>query len=496
MKHKYLTSVFLALGVVLILLPLLVRVKALNYEATMRFDVVVNETLDADVSQNVTVTNKAKDFLASSVTMNMPFDSVENLDVSSNGKQLPARVEEGRLWIEFRDKPLDTGESRELDIRYTIPKLAEDHDEVKRVIWPKFRVEKENVSYELRIILPKEWNPLIYSNLKPKINEFENTGVLSYSKVNREVEVITGKYNMKNARVGINQQSLKDRIGELNFHLREGMNFLASNRAVNITQELNGTEARLNLEPYFENKGITLLSKPELDFPAEANMNGYFEGTEKFTGTDTLDVEKLYKIMLSRYEPETNIGTWERLNVEEIIEKDRQSDLDYANSLVALYRSKSIPAHIVYGMVEYPDGRYYWHFWVVYQKAVENKVSWYEADPYLEDLTGKDYFKAIPPMRVLWDILPANSDLSDLSRDLFLLEVEDISFKDLENATAESGYITSQLNKRQISLDESVLGLSDFNNQVLVEIVLKATVMTMGIFLVSVIYLIHRKFKN
>lgn len=471
---------------------------ALDYKVNMSFDVVVKETKEAEVSQAVTVTNKSEDFLASSVTIKMPFDKVENLSVTSKGKTLPATIKDGQLWIEFRDKSLDRGESKDLEIKYTIPKLVEDLDQVKRIVWPKFTIEKEDVKYELRIIPPKDWLPLAYANLQPKASiELKNSEVLAFSEVDKELDLYLGEFTLKNARVGIEKDNLKNRIGELSFPHRDDLNFLASNDAILNIKEATGTETRLNLEPYLNTPGITLLARPGFDFEPDTTMNGYFEDTDEIKGTDTVNVETLYDILLSRFTPETNIGQWERHSVSEIIDQKKQDDLDYANSLVALYRSKSIPANIVYGMALYPDGNYYWHFWVVYQKAVDNQVSWYEADPYLEDLTGKDYFTSVPPTRLMWDMLPANSDLSELSRDIFVLQIKNMSFKKFDTNTAESGYILSQVNKSQFSSEEdSVLGLSDFNNNLLSNIVLGTVMLAMTAFLLTLAYFLHKKFQD
>ncbi len=440
------------------------KAKALGYSADMEFDITLIEDLSANINQKVLITNNSKEFLSSSLSLDFPFLSVGSLQVESEGELLPASVENGRLWVEFPGDSLDFGEEKIINIKYQIPAFVEDLGSIKGFVLPKFVVENKEASYPVRINYPIQWDDIRYSSQGVDMNyAFETRRAVVFNLVNRPLSVYVGNYSLKQADLSVMESTGGLDRQELFIPLKN-KNYFIGDESFTKREIVDGqTKARVNLKEYDKNKAMMMISKSENIFPDTQNLGSYDRGVEDFPGIDTDSPVKLYQIVLSRLNPSRSIIEWSRDSVTETLGKLSHSDLDYANTLSAVFRSKNIPVHIVYGLARYPDGKFYWHFWNVFQERDGQKLVWREVDPYLEDLTGDQYFQNLPPTRIIWGVLETESDLSDLGTDLFYIKLERLNFKYYPSSSVQAGYITSQLNRKTItpSIDStnSVLGL-------------------------------------
>lgn len=434
---------------------------ALVYSLKTEFDITVSEDLSALVNQNVVITNNSEEFLSSSLSLDFPFKKVESLQVESGGELLAATVENDRLWIEFTDNPLDFGEQKTLNIRYQIPGFVEQFGNVRSFLWPKFVVENEETDYIVKINYPLQWEDILYTSQGIDLNHaFETRRAVAFDSVNKPLRVYVGNYSLKQLNISITDNASSAGKQELNIPLKEGFYFVGDSEATTVETANGQLTAKVNLEKYFKSRGLMVITKSDNTFPDLQIAGKYYSGIGSLQGIDTDNPAKLYQIVLSRLNPSRSILEWSRNSVSEILAKTSHTDLDYANTLAAVFRSKNIPSHIVYGIARYPDGKFYWHFWNVYQERDGQKMVWREVDPYLEDLTGQQYFQNVPPVRIIWGTLGSESDLSDLNTDLFYVKPENFDLRYFSSSSTQTGYITSQLNKKTIDPvgTDSVLG--------------------------------------
>ena len=463
-------------------------VNALDYGADLEFDLTISENRTAAILQEVTITNNSPDFLSTSLSLDFPFENVSNLQVESEGVQLPASIENGRLWVEFVEQSLDYGEQKLILIKYQIPNFVETYGEIRAINWPSFNIEEQPTEYPLRINYPIGWDDVVYSTQGIDMNvAFETKRALAINKVSKPISVFVGKYSLKQAQLVIDQDVLLADRTELTLPLNDDFYISSANDSTSIKIENGSTFLSVNLAKYLESKGIRMISRVEAEFTENATLGKYHLGSDRITGIDTSDPARIYKVLSTRLTPDKEITQWTRLTVTEILEKESHSDLDYANVFVSVLRSKGIPAQILYGLAKYPDGQYYWHFWVAYLDMSTETPIWKQIDPYLGVVTGDENFQNVSPLRIVWGELKDNSDLSDLSVDLFSLRPENFQFKYFSSSSAQTGYITSQLNNQNFVVnDESVMGASTNNIEtdrgLMISIVLVSTGLSLIIF--------------
>lgn len=434
--------------------------EALGYSVIIEFDIAFGEESSAAVNQKVTITNNSEEFLSSSLSLDFPFKNVDSLQVESGGELLPANIESGRLWVEFTDNALDFGEQRTLNIKYQVPAFVEEFGTVRSFLWPKFMIENEETTYPVRINYPIQWEDILYSSQGVDINyAFETRRAIAFNSVNKPLRVYVGNYSLKQLDISIDENAGGLGKQDLFIPLKDGFHFVGDQDSTTVETVNGQMQAKVNLKEYYRSRGMMVMARSGNIFPDSQASGSYYKGVETFPGIDTDNPVKLYQILLSRLNPSRSILEWSRGSVTEILNKTSHTDLDYANTFTAVFRSKNIPAHVVYGIARYPDGKFYWHFWNVYQEREGQNMVWKEVDPYLEDLTGAQYFQNVPPVRIIWGVLGAESDLSDLNTDLFYIKPENFELKYFSSSSAQTGYITSQLNTKTVaSTTDSVLG--------------------------------------
>lgn len=442
-------------------LGLLSPAHALDYLADLQFDIQILENRSALVTQKVSITNNSNDFLTSSFSLDFPFENVESIKVELEGNAIPANIENKRLWVEFNNNAIDTNENKSFVLKYTLTNFVDVLGDIKVFSWPDFSIESVGATYPVRISYPLNWEDVLYTSQGIDGNiAFESNRAVSFTGVDSKLSIIVGKKGLKQVGMNINNKELNSSGGDLIIPVRDGLFISRTDEDVTISQDENDVTARVGLQNHPKNKNLVFYAKDITTFEEDITLGKYFEGYKKVQKANANDPASIYRALIEQFTPSLVISEWKRSSIDEIIAQNDQNDLDYANTLVGAYRASAIPAHIVYGVAKYPDDTYKWHSWVVYLKQNDtSKLIWEEADPFLGDITG-DNFLGVPPDRVIWGIIPTESDLRDVSRDIFILNPESIQVKYFDSSLIESGYITSQTNSSApiSESEDSVLG--------------------------------------
>ena len=450
-------------SVLMVAFGFLTPVHALDYVADLQFDIQILENRSALVTQKVFITNNSEDFLTSSFSLDFPFENVESIKVELDGIAIPANIENKRLWVEFNNNAINTNEKKEFILKYTLANFVEVLGDVKVFSWPDFFIESNEVSYPVRISYPLNWEDVLFTSQGIDGNiAFESNRAVSFTGVDSKLLIFVGKSGLKQVGMNINFKEANSSGGDLIIPIRDGLFISRTDEDVSISQDSNGVTARVGLQNHPKNKNLLFYAREILIFEEDLSLGRYFEGYKKVQKANTNDPFSIYRTIIELLTPSSVIPEWKRSSIDEIVAQNEHNDLDYANALVGAYRASGIPAHIVYGIARYPDDSYKWHSWVVYLKNTDGvKTTWEQADPFLADITGDNYL-GVPPDRVIWGTISSDSDLRDISRDVFLLSPENIQIKYFESSLIESGYITSQTNMSSQTNEtaDSVLGQS------------------------------------
>lgn len=438
--------------------------QALSYDLKMEFEVNLQESNAAGVTQKVKIRNNSADFLSTSMSLDFPFSTVDSLKVVSEGMPLPATIENGRLWVEFEDQALEYGENKEIDISYQIVNFVKPYGDIRGIVWPKFTIEDQEAVYPLKISYPVSWDDIYYSSEGVDMNVvFDTKRAVAFNDVKRPVGIYFGNYTLKQFNMQLDKSRLLKGETSIRVPLNSHFYITGIKESTSINRDKESSSATIDIEKYLGEIPMGIISTQENNFDENISPSTFSKGIEKIDGIESDDPSKLYKVLSAKLKPRIEITEWSRNNISEILEADKQSDVDYATVFSEVFKSKKIPSQILYGIVLFPDGNYHWHFWVSYLDKNDQKSKWKQIDPYMDAISGYESFDRITPVRIVWGQLNENSDLSDINLDLFLITPENFQLRNFTNPSAQSGYITSQLNERGHTGDVSVLGESTNN---------------------------------
>ena len=436
-------------------------VDALSYNLKMEFEVNLMESNTAGVTQKVEITNNSADFMSTSMSLDFPFPKVDSLKVMSEGNPLPASIENGRLWIEFEDQALEFGEKKQIDISYQIPNFIKVYGDIRGMLWPKFIVEDQEVIYPLKISYPISWDDVYYSSEGVDMNVvFDTQRAIAFTDVTKPVGVYFGNYTLKQLNLQLDKTRLLE--GEMSIRLPLNNNFYITGvkDSTTINRAEDTSTATIDIEKYLSEIPMGIISTQVDKFDENVSFSPYAKGIESIEGVESDDPAKLYKVLMAKLSPQREITQWSRNSIADILSSENHSDVDYATLFSEVYKLKRIPTQILYGIVLFPDGSYHWHFWIAYLDKSEEVSQWKQIDPYMEAISGYESFNKITPVRIVWGQLDNNSDLSDINLDLFTITPENFQLRNFTNLSAQSGYITSQLNDKPLTGEVSVLGES------------------------------------
>ncbi|MCA9380436.1 transglutaminase domain-containing protein [Candidatus Dojkabacteria bacterium] len=441
--------------------------KALSYDLKMEFEVNLMENNSAGVTQKVVLRNNSADFLSTSMSLDFPFAQVDSLKVVSEGTPLPATIENARLWIEFEDQALEFGETKQIDISYQVVNFVNVYGDIRGISWPKFNVEEEEIKYPLKIVYPVSWDDVYYSSEGVDMNVvFDTKRAIAFTDVTKPVGVYFGNFTLKQFNIQLDKTRLLEGETSLRLPLNNDFYISGVNESTNINRAEEVSTATIDVEKYILENPLGIISTQERKFDENISLSPYSRGIEKIDGIESNDPTKLYKVLLAKLRPQTEITQWSRKSISEILEQDKHSDIDYATVYSEVLKSKKIPTRILYGIVLFPDGNYHWHFWLTYLDKTEEESQWKQIDPFMEAVTGYEGYSNVTPVRIIWGQLNDSSDLSDINLDLFTITPEKFQLRNFTNPSAQSGYITSQLNDKPLTGEVSVLGASTNNLKV------------------------------
>ncbi len=429
------------------LLGIFLPVRADEYEVQMEFDINILENRSALVTQYLSITNSSPDFLTSSFSIDFPFEKVEALKVEMDGEPIPGNIESKRLWVEFNGDAISTNENKKFILKYTLPNFVEVLGDVHMIVWPDFRIEENDARYPVRISYPIEWEDTLYSSQGVDSNlAFDTNRAISFTEVDSKLSIFVGRESLKEVSVNLDPNKVNFAGGDLLIPIRENIFLSRIDENVKISTIEDEVNIRIGLRNFPRSKNLVFYTKDIKSFDKDLSLGKYAQNTAEEWKVNTTNPRKIYEHIMKTLTPTGFVEEWRRKTVNDIFAGSEHTDLDYASAFVFALRANNIPAHIVYGIARYPDNSYLWHSWVVYGTETGGETVWSEADPFLGDLTGDNYME-VPPDRIMWGVIAYDSDLRDISRDLFLLKPESIRLRQFDSALIESGYLMGQTNK-------------------------------------------------
>lgn len=132
----------------------------------------LDENGDANVVQDITLTNEVAEVYAKSYTVSLANFKPEDVKAESEGIEIPVRKEESgnqtSLSLDFPDIKVGKGASRNFKLTYRIRKFAQKTGEVWELLLP-YQTDIENFrSYHLTVFVPTSFGNLAYSSPEPR----------------------------------------------------------------------------------------------------------------------------------------------------------------------------------------------------------------------------------------------------------------------------------------------------------------------------------------
>jgi hypothetical protein len=363
------------------------------------------------------IINNSENQLITKLTFSFPinFDSIK---FKLNGISAPLSVASKTVTVDLSNIKINVKQTADIEMIIESSDLNVQLGSLTRVYIPSFDIAKNGNDYSLKIRTPKDWQKITYSS--EDYRETEIGEIIQFEiTTSHQILLTFGESNatLVNATWGVIDEN-NDISVSIPLPGSPTSSFIFSD-TINTNKayrdSFNNEYLIITSKAGFMSKGTytgTLVKNKDKIFNITKNSH-YYRGIEELGLSSDLSLKETYKQLLEKFKPEVENASFERKNVSEIIKKENQNSLDYANTLVAFYRKNNIDAEIVYGLVNFPSiNKFYWHFWVAYRE--DSNSNWKECDPYLEDLTGLNFFNTVNPERAIWGTIGDISDVNSL----------------------------------------------------------------------------------
>jgi hypothetical protein len=398
----------------------------------------IQDNKDIIVSQKIIVNNLSNQSLIESINIDLPFNKLNlnpNIIEISQDQQLKSfEIVGNNIIVDLSNSKIKYGTQSEIQLIYKIEGALKSYGSIYDLYIPNFANNQiQNIT--LKIISS---NDITYISQKCESQDSADKRILECKQSN-DIYLVLGNYSLINLK--------------LNWKIKKPQTSLVlpSNNVANVSyNELveiyRGYSDIVNNEYLFfdnfegqnPNGYLEVNIIPRLDnIKYQKGNRGYLQNWEILEIDNDDEIKDIYIKIVDEFDPNINLNNWKRDDNKKIIEKDKHLPLDYTNALVSLLRSKDIKSEIVYGLAKSPRSQtYQWHVWVVYNTEDGN---WKQIDPYLEDLTGFDYFTDLADIRIPFGIIDDNDSHISFTDNITYTTIQEITFLE-ENVLGANSY--------------------------------------------------------
>ncbi|MFQ5492917.1 MAG: transglutaminase domain-containing protein [Candidatus Dojkabacteria bacterium] len=391
-------------------------VESISTEVTFHTD------LTAYVSTTLKLKNRSDQYLLSEIAFTLP-RSPQNFKARIDDRSVSADIKGKKVNLNLGSGSIELNQKGTLELEYQLKGLVEDFGVIKRMSWPttSFAPKRGELGKLVqKISYPSEWGELTYKSGQLE-SEPGIDGFTSFSSTTDEtLSLVAGGYT--NAELSMGWRITNQLDESIRFRVP------VPGESVGMFKLDSYEGAKSGFMDEEQNKFLTL--HLDSNVVAEGNFSGVFGKTGfmfngegdglvpdgfqtdwQQLGITKEDAEGIYKKILEKLHPSLINKFKTRSNVAGSLSKDEHDSLDYSNLLVAALRGNGIQSEIVFGLVNFPtDQTYHWHYWVVYREGNQ----WNQIDPFLEDLSGFDYFTQIDQLRIPWGTVPKDNSTDSL----------------------------------------------------------------------------------
>lgn len=411
----------LVLGILLFANPVEVSARV-SFTQKVDFEVAVSADQVVHINQTVVIENKSENNLISEINVTIPL-KFQNLKTTYSGKKISATVKSNKVNIDFGDNYIKPQSKKTITLEYELLDLVSQFGRIYTIQLPK--LNDQSREYRLKFSYPEEWGELSFSSIKNIQVEKENEVYNVEADVNSEAIFMVGDYTAASMSLAWNIHNTSGNAKTYRIPLPSGPSTIFTYEEWrNITKgykdDMGNEYLLLELKPQQILAGDIsgLISFERKDFHEQKGNKSFLKGYSNLDVAKFESVEGIYNKVLEILQPEQTGQLRKRRTVEELVNNENQSSVDYANALVSALRSNGFSSELVYGPAKLPfSDKFIWHYWVLYK---ENDSSpWMQVDPYMEDLTGYDFFDSITPERIIWGVLSDDMDVSTLGLEYY-----------------------------------------------------------------------------
>lgn len=177
-----------------------------QFETSYNIDYSVNKTGETQVTQDITITNKQSDVIATTYTLTVRQIEIYDLEAFNKKEKLKTEVTNDTdvttVKVIFDKEVIGEGRKNNFKIRFKSKDIANKLGEIWNVNFPKAQISDATTDYNITLSIPVDFGPEVYISPTPdKTQKTTNALLYTFAKDNLQNRGITasfGKYQLMN----------------------------------------------------------------------------------------------------------------------------------------------------------------------------------------------------------------------------------------------------------------------------------------------------------
>ncbi len=422
---------------------------AFDFTTSYKVDYKINKDLEATIKQNLTIRNLSNNIFPTEYNFKINTIKIFDVEAYEGSDKLKTDVsdENGstKINVNFKNEVIGEGKDYDWDLIYKTKDIASRNGSITDIIIPKFSVPDNISSYEVRLIVPKEFGQVTYISPKPATSSEDKENIVyqfSLDQIkNSPISASFGSFQTFNYKLSYSLQNNsffsteksiaippdiqgKQQIQQTSFSVEptrvqidDDGNYIAFFKVpakTSLTVEILG-RAKVTNKPIDISKGGKVSEIPTAILLEYTKSQKYWETNNSSikaqadklkdqSGLVIPQTKKVYEFVIEtlKYKNEKNLNnTVSRLGAKKALENPNEAIcMEYVDLFIALARSLGIPAREVNGYA-YSNSNPFkpisvnlkggdvLHAWAEFY---DPKLGWIQVDPTWGSTSKQDYF--------------------------------------------------------------------------------------------------------
>lgn len=186
------TNIFLLSG-------LIFKVEAGQFMIDYKSEYNINESGEAEITHNATVTNLQNDVIPMNYTLSAMDSDIYETSAETNGKETEPRINKNKnstdITVTIKDYSIGEGRQNKITIKYKSKSVAVKSGNIWNIYIPKIQIPDDTTAYDVKISIPESFGSKVFLTPEPTIEKKEdNKNVFYFTKDNFESTGISAAF--------------------------------------------------------------------------------------------------------------------------------------------------------------------------------------------------------------------------------------------------------------------------------------------------------------